>query len=120
MPADRDLIADSRAMIASWEASPAVHDSLRHAEWAVRVVPLVLNVLEVRIGERDALRARVAALEAAQRPPLGYVVGADKPDRYGDIALYTEEAVSRREEAEERAVECSVPAKAYEVREVQP
>lgn len=93
------------------------------------------EMIDAILDQRDKARARVAELEAAQRPPLGYVVLEKRPDRQnpgtdtirtaGPIWLDREVAERQLAQCEDRAV---VDPRWYgnathlvaEVREVQP
>lgn len=103
-----------------WEAE---HDNYLDA--------MAAELLAARAGLADksaritALKAAIAGLEAAQRPPLGYVVGTRTADGIALAKPYTwvEEMRAGAEQDLANAIEEDGPDAGYqllEVREVQP
>ena len=101
-----ELIVACRARLAAVAENPASDPLFDYAVWAVETMPRLLD-----------------ALEAAQRPPLGYVVGFTLPDGgltfardYGGPAR---RAAAEEELAQWAEVNTGVEFKLLEVREAQ-
>jgi hypothetical protein len=107
---DRDLIAEGRRLLAALADCPATDRVFDVAEWAVPNLPALLDALEsareaievvqtahesqlTRMAKERAKAERKIArlqaeLEAAQRPPLGYVAGRHSADGWGFARFY--------------------------------
>ncbi len=93
-----ELIAGCRARLAAAPEDPANDPMIDYAVWGIETVPLLLDALEVARARVDELgtvaiellaaHRRIAELEAAQRPPLGYVVGRQASGGWNFLRWY--------------------------------